>query len=61
MELLQFAGHVCITVVAVVGLALRIEHRLTKIETDMSWIKTTINPSQKGDCQDEVDSRVDKA
>lgn len=35
----QIAGHVCITVVAVVGLALRIEHRLTKIETDVSWLK----------------------
>lgn len=35
----QIASHVVITLVAVVSLALRVEHRLTKIETDMSWLK----------------------
>ena len=39
MAFLQIAGHVVITIVAVVGLALRIEHRLTRIETDVSWLK----------------------
>ena len=37
--MLQVVSHVAITLVAVVGLALRIEHRLTKIETDVSWLK----------------------
>lgn len=37
--LLQIASHIGITLIAVVGLALRIEHRLTKIETDVSWLK----------------------
>lgn len=36
---IQVAGHVAITLVAVVSLALRIEHRLTKIETDVKWLK----------------------
>lgn len=35
----QIASHIGITLIAVVGLALRIEHRLTKIETDVSWLK----------------------
>jgi len=40
--LLQLASHVAITIVAVVGLALRIEHRLTKIETDVTWLTRNI-------------------
>lgn len=28
-----------VTIVAVAVLALRIEHRITKIETDVSWLK----------------------
>lgn len=32
-------GHVTITIIALVAFAFRIEHRLTKIETDLSWIK----------------------
>lgn len=35
---IQVGTHVIITIIAVVGLALRIEHRLTKIETDVSWL-----------------------
>lgn len=39
LEFILFVGHACITLVALIGLALRIEHRLTKIETDVSWLK----------------------
>lgn len=42
MEYWQVASHVVITIIAVVGLALRQEHRLTKIETDVTWIKATL-------------------
>ena len=61
MELLQIAGHVCITIIAVVGLALRIEHRLTKIETDISWLKANSNPGPKGVKENGADSTMDKA
>ena len=40
----QIIGHVCITLIAVVGLALRLEHRLTKIETDVAWLKSNMGP-----------------
>jgi hypothetical protein len=40
---LQTVGHVVITLAALFGLALRIEHRLTKIETDVSWLKQNID------------------
>jgi len=35
----QIAGHIVITLVALFSLAVRIEHRLTKIETDVAWLK----------------------
>lgn len=35
--------HALITVVAVVSLVLRLEHRLTKIETDIVWMKQRID------------------
>lgn len=36
---IQVASHVTVTIIAVAALALRIEHRITKIETDVSWLK----------------------
>jgi len=37
--ILYLLGHIGVTAVALVTMVLRIEHRLTKIETDISWIK----------------------
>jgi len=47
--MLQAVSPVAITLVAVVGMALRIEHRLTKIETDVTWLKARMknNPGKK--------------
>lgn len=59
--ILQIASHIGITVIAVVGLALRIEHRLTKIETDVAWLKARGNPGKKGVKENECNSEVDKA
>lgn len=39
VQWIQVVGHVTITIIAVVACAFRIEHRLTKIETDLSWLK----------------------
>lgn len=61
MEMIQLASHVCITLAAVVAVAIRLEHRLTRIETDVSWLKKNITPlctegredermAYKGDC-----------
>ncbi len=61
MELWQLLGHAGITLAAVIGMALRIEHRLTKIETDVSWLKTKTNPIFKGECRDGEHCEVDSA
>lgn len=50
-EYLQMAGHIGITLVAVIGLALRIEHRLTKIETDIGWLKENNGCQEKEGCK----------
>jgi len=39
----QIAGHIFITLIALFGFAVRIEHRLTKIETDVTWLKQNNN------------------
>lgn len=49
----QLASHAAITLIAVVTLALRIEHRITKVETDVTWIKLNINKHCNGDDEDE--------
>jgi len=59
--MLQAVSHVAITLVAVVGMALRIEHRLTKIETDIGWLKANQRCKEKGDCKNETDGDVGKA
>lgn len=41
---LQIASHVLITLLALFAIANRIEHRLTKIETDVTWLKMNANP-----------------
>lgn len=38
LVVLQIVSHVVITLFAVVALVIRIEHRLTKIETDVVWL-----------------------
>lgn len=38
-QLLSTISHIAVTLVALGTLALRLEHRLTKIETDIGWLK----------------------
>lgn len=59
MQYWQIIGHVGITIVAVVGLAFRIEHRLTKIETDVSWLKKSWITKAKGECENGEHCEVD--
>lgn len=59
MVLWQIGSHVVITLIAVVALALRIEHRLTKIETDVTWLKHNANAFCKGELHNESDSEMD--
>jgi len=54
VELWFAAGHAAITVVALVGLAMRVEHRLTKIETDVAWLKK----NARAFCQGEFESET---
>lgn len=49
MIAIEIAGHVLITLTAVIAIAIRIEHRLTIIETDMKWVKNTLDKTIKGD------------
>ena len=36
---IMLASHLAITLIAVFSVAIRNEHRLTKIETDVTWLK----------------------
>ena len=58
---IQIISHICITLAAVVGLALRVEHRLTKIETDVAWLKKNMGPFCKGDSDNEQDNDMDSS
>ncbi|MCK4794559.1 MAG: hypothetical protein KAV87_63100 [Desulfobacteraceae bacterium] len=49
MIAIEIVGHVLITLTAVIAIAIRIEHRLTIIETDMKWIKQNAVSGCKGD------------
>ena len=49
MVAIETIGHVVITLLAVVALAIRIEHRLTIIETDMKWLKQNAITECKGE------------
>jgi len=57
MMMWQIVSHVVITLIAVAALAVRIEHRLTKIETDVTWLTRNINA---GGCEDSLDPRTKK-
>jgi len=48
MVAIQIAVQMIITVLAVTALAIRIEHRLTKIETDLRWVKETVDKKFNG-------------
>ena len=51
--MIELIGHLVITLTAVVALAIRIEHRLTIIETDMKWLKKNTLTNCKGDRENE--------
>ena len=53
MITMQLIGHAVITVTAVVTLWIRIEHRLTVIETDMKWLKRNALTECNGDRKNE--------
>lgn len=51
VQVIYLISHGFVTIIALVSLAIRLEHRLTKIETDLSWLKE--NNSQCGDSEGE--------
>ena len=44
---IYIACHGSVTLVALFGLWLKLEHRLTKIETDVSWLKVNSGANKK--------------
>jgi len=60
VPILEIIGHVAITLIAVVGLALRTERRLTRIETDVTWLKLNIGSACKGDSDNEQNNDMDQ-
>lgn len=42
LQAIYLISHGFVTIIALVGLAIRLEHRLTKIEIDVSWIKQRV-------------------
>lgn len=61
MDIVYIISHVAITLAAVVSLALRVEHRLTKIETDVTWLKRNVDNMCTGGKNVKQDSKVDQA
>jgi len=59
MDVVYIVTHICVTLVALGAVALRVEHRLTKIETDVTWLKETLEKNCTGDLKDEGDRKVD--
>ncbi len=55
MVAIEMVGHLVITLTAVVALAIRIEHRLTIIETDMKWLKNNAMTGCEGEKHNEGD------
>lgn len=55
MMILQIIGHGIITVIAVVAVVVKVEHRLTEIETDITWLKNMLN--RLNDCRDDRDGK----
>jgi len=49
MSYAPIAIHAIITLLAFVGLAVKLEHRLTEIETDIKWIKQRLDKHCKSD------------
>lgn len=47
---IQIGLHTMVTLLALFAIGLRLEHRLTKIETDVSWLKDKMNGGGHG-CQ----------
>jgi len=58
---IEIIGHIIITVLAVTALTVKLEHRLTKIETDVEWIKQKINTNLNGDLKNEERKNMDKS
>lgn len=59
VQAIYLITHGIVTIFALVGLAMRLEHRLTKIETDLSWLKNNNkqncgkeNENVEGSCMD---------
>ena len=59
MMMWQIVSHVVITLIAVAALAIRIEHRLTKIEMDVTWLTRNISSHCERKKDDGDHSKVD--
>jgi len=53
---LQIASHALITPMALFAIAVRIEQRLTKIETDVTWLKMNM----KSGCERKGENEGDR-
>lgn len=49
--LIQTLSIVIVVVIPVIVSGIRIEHRLTKIETDVSWLKTKLDCKDNPNCE----------
>jgi len=53
------AGQAILTIIVVVGFMMKIEHRLSKIETDVEWIKRNIELGCERNCDEGKNRQVD--
>lgn len=61
MVLIQIFAHIGVTVLAVAAIAVRLEHRLTKIETDVTWLKKYAQDNCKRSSEDGQDTKGDQS
>jgi len=59
VELSYLVIHGIVTLLALVGVAVRLEHRITKIETDVKWLIAQMNPGPKGVKKNDSNRKMD--
>lgn len=59
---IQIGLHTVVTLLALFTIGLRLEHRLTRIETDLDWLKNEKNPGcdKNQGCDESLDPQKEK-
>lgn len=61
LQWIYIACHGTVTIIGLFGVWIKLEHRLTKIETDVSWIKQRVQWEIERESAHEKHCKVDSA